>query len=140
MSGVNRVILLGRLGSDPELKETKGGNVAKFSLATSREWTDESGKRQSNVQWHKIVVWGKLADLCGKYLVKGQQAYVEGELETRSWEKDGETKWTTEVIAKNIQFLGGSKPLEESAQNESPAALTSKPAKSTIQSSDELPF
>jgi single-strand DNA-binding protein len=106
---VNKVIVLGRLGQDPELKYTAGGSaVCNFSLATSESWTDKSGQKQERTEWHRVVVWGKLAELCNQYLSKGRQAFVEGKLQTRSWEdKQGQKRYTTEVQATTVQFIGG---------------------------------
>lgn len=105
---VNKVILVGRLGQNPEVRYTpSGAAVANFSLATNETWVDKSGQKQERTEWHRIVVWGKLAELCGQYLAKGRQAYVEGRLQTRQWQdKDGQTKYTTEIQAQTIQFLG----------------------------------
>ena len=105
---VNKVIILGRLGQEPELKYTPGGAaVCNFSLATSENWTDKSGQRQERTEWHRVVVWGKLAELCNQYLSKGRQAYVEGRLQTRSWDdKDGNKRYTTEINATTVQFIG----------------------------------
>lgn len=106
---VNKVIILGRLGQDPELKYTPGGApVCNFSLATSENWTDKSGQKQEKTEWHRVVVWGKLAELCNQYLAKGRQAFVEGRLQTRSWDdKDGNKKYMTEINATTVQFIGG---------------------------------
>jgi single-strand DNA-binding protein len=106
---VNKVILLGRLGQDPELKYTPGGAaVCNFSMATTEAWTDKSGQKQEKTEWHRIVVWGKLAELCNQYLAKGRQAFVEGRLQTRSWDdKDGSKRYTTEILANTVQFIGG---------------------------------
>jgi single-strand DNA-binding protein len=108
MSGVNKVIIVGRLGTDPEVKTVSGGNqVARLSVATSENWTDREGKKQERTEWHRVVVWGKLADLCGKYLSKGRQVYLEGRLQTRSWEDNqGQKRYTTEIVANTVQFLG----------------------------------
>ena len=108
-SGVNKVILIGRLGGDPEVRyTTNGGAVANFNLATNESWTDKSGQKQERTEWHRVVIWGKMAELCGQYLSKGRQAYVEGRLQTREWnDKEGNKRYTTEIIAQNIQFLGG---------------------------------
>ncbi len=107
--GVNKVILIGNLGAAPEVRFTPGGQaVANFRIATNESWTDKSGQKQERTEWHRIVVWGKLAELCGEYLAKGRQCYVEGRLQTREWtDKEGKKNYTTEVIAQNIQFLGG---------------------------------
>lgn len=106
---VNKVLLIGRLGSDPEIRYTpSGAAVANFSVATNESWNDKNGQKQERTEWHRVVVWGKLAQLCGEYLKKGRQAYIEGRLQTRQWQdKEGATKYTTEIIATTIQFLGG---------------------------------
>lgn len=113
-SGVNKVIIIGRLGQDPEVRYTSnGGAVANFSMATSESWNDKGGQKQEKTEWHRIVVWGKLAELCGQYLSKGRQAFIEGRLQTREWtDKDGHKRYTTEIIAQNVQFLGS--PSEKS--------------------------
>lgn len=110
MSGVNKVIILGKLGQDPELKHTpNGAAVCNMSIATSEKWKDKtSGEAKSETQWHRVVVWGKMAELCNQYLAKGRDAYVEGKLQTRSWEdKDGNKRYTTEINATTVQFIGG---------------------------------
>lgn len=106
---LNKVMLIGHLGSDPELRYTQGGQpVANFNLATNDRWTDKGGQTQERTEWHKVVVWGKMAETCEKYLKKGRQAYIEGRLQTRDWEdKDGNKRYTTEVVATTVQFLGG---------------------------------
>lgn len=108
--GINKVILIGNLGRDPEVRFTPSGQaVANFSIATSESWTDKnSGQKQEKTEWHRIVVWGKLAELCGEYLKKGRQCYVEGRLQTREWtDKENKKNYTTEVVANTVQFLGG---------------------------------
>jgi len=106
---VNKVIILGRLGQDPELKYTPGGMaVCNFTVATSESWADKAGQKQERTEWHRIVVWGKLAELCNQYLTKGRQAFIEGSLQTRSWDdKNGGKRYTTEIVAKTVQFIGG---------------------------------
>jgi single-strand DNA-binding protein len=106
---VNKVILVGRLGQNPEIRYTPAGAaVANFSVATNETWMDKSGQKQERTEWHRIVVWGKTAENCGQYLAKGRQVYVEGRLQTRQWQdKDGQTKYSTEVQAQTVQFLGG---------------------------------
>lgn len=106
---VNKVILVGRLGQNPEVRYTPSGSaVANFSVATNEAWTDKSGQKQERTEWHRVVVWGKLAELCNQYLQKGRQCYVEGRLQTREWtDKDGVKKYSTEVQAQTVQFLGG---------------------------------
>jgi single-strand DNA-binding protein len=108
--GINKVILIGNLGKDPEVRFTPGGQaVANFNIATSESWNDKNtGQKQERTEWHRIVVWGKLAELCGEYLKKGRQCYVEGRLQTREWtDKEGQKKYTTEIVANTVQFLGG---------------------------------
>lgn len=105
---INKVILVGRLGADPELRYTSSGSlVCNFSVATSEKWTDETGDKQEKVEWHRIVSWSNLAENCNKYLIKGREVYIEGRIQTRSYEdKDGLIKYITEVIAMKVEFLG----------------------------------
>lgn len=107
MASVNKVILIGNLGRDPELRHTSGGNsVCNFAIATTEKWTDKEGQKQERTEWHQIVVWGKQGENCEKYLSKGSPVYVEGSLQTRQWDdKDGNKRYTTEVNARQIQFL-----------------------------------
>lgn len=107
MSGVNKVILVGRLGNDPEIRYTQQGvAVTNFNIATSENWVDKAGLKQERTEWHRIVVWGKMAETCSQYLAKGRQVFVEGRLQTRQWEdKDGGKRYTTEVVAATVQFL-----------------------------------
>jgi single-strand DNA-binding protein len=107
--GINKAILIGNLGADPEVRFTQGGQaVANFRIATSESWKDKNGQQQERTEWHRIVVWGKLAELCGEYLKKGRQCYVEGRLQTREWtNKENQKQWTTEVVAQQVTFLGG---------------------------------
>lgn len=106
---LNKAIIIGNLGSDPEIRTTGGGSrVAQFSVATSRRWTTNSGEQQEKTEWHRIVVWGKLVDVVEKYVKKGQQVYVEGEIQYRQYEdKEGVTKYTTEINARELMMLGG---------------------------------
>jgi single-strand DNA-binding protein len=107
---VNKVILVGNLGRDPEVRATPSGqSVCNFTLATTERFTDRAGQQRDQTEWHNVVVWGKQADLCGQYLKKGRQVYVEGRLTTRQYEaKDGTGKrYRTEVVAQRVQFLGG---------------------------------
>ncbi len=107
--GVNKVILVGNLGRDPELSYLPSGqSVAKFSLATSRSYKDKSGELKEETEWHNIVAWGKLGEICAQYLAKGRQAYVEGRIQSRTWEgRDGNKRTTVEIVAENVQMLGG---------------------------------
>lgn len=108
MAGVNKVIIVGRLGADPEVKAVgQGSTVTRLSIATSENWVDKEGHKQERTEWHRVVVWGKLAEICGKHLSKGRQVYVEGRLQTRSWEdQQGQKKYSTEIVANTVQFLG----------------------------------
>jgi single-strand DNA-binding protein len=108
MAGVNKVILVGNLGRDPEMRYLpSGAAVANFSIATSEMWQDkESGEKKEKTEWHRIVAFGRLGEICGEYLSKGKQVYIEGRLQTRSWEKDGVTRYTTEIVASAMQMLG----------------------------------
>ena len=108
MAGVNKVILLGNLGRDPELRYTQSGQaVANFTLATSENWNDKSGERQERTEWHRIVVWGKTAEMCNQYLSKGRTVYIEGRIQTREWEdKEGAKRYTTEINASTVNFIG----------------------------------
>lgn len=106
---VNKVILIGNLGRDPEVRSTPSGQpVASFTLATSRRWRDKSGQKQEQTEWHQIVVWGKQAEIAGQYLTKGKQIFLEGRLQTRSWDdrQTGEKRYRTEVVCDNFQMLG----------------------------------
>ena len=139
MSGVNKVILIGRLGQDPEVKTISSGQqVATINIATSESWTGKDGQRQEKTEWHRVVAWGKLADLCGKYLSKGRQVYIEGRLQTRQWEdQTGNKRYTTEIVANTVQFLGqgGARPAEpqtEAAQDFGPEP--------SFEQDDEIPF
>lgn len=107
MSTMNRVELLGRLGADPEVRQTRTGTpVCNFRMATNQVWTDKDGKKASRTEWHRIVVWGNLATNCGQYLFKGRQVHLEGRLQTRQWEdRDGNTRYTTEIHAEKVLFL-----------------------------------
>ena len=109
MASVNKVILVGNLGRDPELRYTQQGQaVANFTLATNENWTSKSGEREERTEWHRVVAWGRTAELCAEYLAKGRTVYVEGRLQTREWEdREGQKRRTTEIVAQTVQFLGG---------------------------------
>ena len=161
MAGVNKVILVGNLGKDPEVRHLESGvPVASFSIATSESYNDKtSGERKTITEWHNVVLWRGLAEVAEKYLHKGDQVYIEGKLRTRQWEKDGVTRYSTEVVGENMTMLGG-RPRSEDApaatQANQPAAATpaassqdqpaatSQPATPDTESSqdevDDLPF
>lgn len=145
MSGVNKVILVGRLGKDPEVRHLENGaTVANFSMATSETYKDKTtGDRKEITEWHNIVLWRGLADVAAKYLHKGDMVYIEGKLRTRSWEKEGVTRYTTEIIGDNMTMLspkgsGGSSDYAPSTAQSSQGG--SDDYKSSSNSSDDLPF
>lgn len=107
MASVNKAIIVGNLGRDPEVRYTQSGRaVANFSVATTDTWTDQNNQRQERTEWHRIVVWGRQAENCGQYLSKGSQVYIEGDLRTRNYEdKEGIQRYTTEIYAQRVQFL-----------------------------------
>ena len=107
MASVNKVIVIGNLGRDPELRYTQNGQaVANFTVATNENWTNKAGEREERTEWHRVVAWGRVAELCAEYLAKGRTVYVEGRLQTREWEdKEGQKRQTTEVVAQTVQFL-----------------------------------
>jgi single-strand DNA-binding protein len=136
---VNKVILVGRLGKDPELRYTQGGQpVASFTVATNERWTNRDGEKQERTEWRRIVAWGKQAEFCGNYLSKGRQVYLEGRIQTREWEdKEGQKRWTTEIVAQTVQGLGargegGSAPAESPREDEAPAPAARE--------EDDIPF
>jgi len=147
MAGVNKVIIVGNVGRDPEVRRTQNGDpVCSFSVATSERWKDKSGEPQEKTEWHRVVAWGRLAEICGEYLRKGKQVYVEGRLQTRDWEdKDGHKRYTTEVIANVMQMLGRRGEDGGSFGDESPARGSSggepvSQAPSGGAGDDEIPF
>ena len=138
MASVNKAILVGNLGDDPEQRFTPSGTaVANFRLATHEQWTNKDGERAERTEWHRIVAWGRLGEICGEYLHKGSQVYIEGRLQTRSWEdRDGNKRYTTEIVAQTMQMLGSpakagkAKTQDESFPSEEPMAIPD----------DDIPF
>ena len=139
--GVNKVILIGNLGGDPELRSTPGGtSVASFTLATNESWTDKDGTKQERTEWHRIVAWSRLAEICGQYLRKSSQVYIEGRLQTRSWEdKQGNQRKTTEIVARDMQMLGA-RPEGSGARSEAGAGTPEFAAETVKIEDDDLPF
>ena len=139
MAGVNKVILLGRLGKDPETKNLQSGqSVTNFSIATSETWKDKAtGEKKETTEWHNCQAWGALSDIISKYVRKGDQLYIEGKIKTRSWEKDGVTRYVTEVIADKAVLIGGNKSDGQPRQS-APAATTNYAA--DTKDEDSLPF
>ena len=130
MSGVNKVILVGNLGNDPEIKATNSGStLANFSVATSERWTKD-GERQEKTEWHRVTAFGKLAEIVGQYVSKGSKVYIEGKIQTRSWETDsGEKRYVTEIIARDLQMLDRAGETSGQQSNASP-----------LPTDDDLPF
>lgn len=152
MASVNRVILLGNLGRDPELRQTQSGeSVCALSLATTRAWKDKSsGEKREETEWSRVVLYGRLAEVADKYLAKGKPVYVEGRLKTRKWtDKDGQDKYVTEIIAESLQLLGGrddeprgerrSEPQQSERRREEPKRQESR-AQSFDDMNDDIPW
>ncbi len=145
MAGVNKVILVGNLGKDPEVRHLENGaSVANFSIATSETYKDKNGNRQEQTEWHNVVLWRGLAEIAEKYLRKGSQIYVEGKLRTRSWQdKDGNTRYTTEVVGDQMTMLGGR---SSSGNSTTDSAASNEPKKDkgsadiSSDDADDLPF
>lgn len=139
---VNKVIIMGRLGADPELKTLGSGQaVANFNVATSENWVDRDGQKQERTEWHRIVVWGKLAEICRQYLSKGRQVFVEGKLQTRSWEdQQGQKRYTTEIVASNVQFIGGANDRPQASQSYGGGGAMDFSPEPSFDSSEEIPF
>ncbi len=117
--GVNRVILVGNLGADPELRYTAAGTaVAKFRIATSETFTDKNGQKQERTEWHRITAWGKLAEICGQYLAKGRLVYIEGRIRSDTWEQEGVKRYSYEIVADNLRMLGGGRGAEREPEAE----------------------
>ncbi len=134
---VNKVILIGRLGADPEIRYTpSGAEVATFRMATSESWTNKSGEKEERTEWHRIVAWRGLAKICGEFLSKGKLLYIEGRLRTRSWEdRDGNKRTTTEIEATDMKMLGGVG--EASRKAKEPEAESAPPA---AKEEEDIPF
>lgn len=142
MAGVNKVILIGNLGKDPEVRYLEGGTaVAKFTLATSENYKDKtSGERKTLTEWHNIVVWRGLAEVAEKYLKKGSQIYIEGKLRSRQWQdKDGVNRYTTEIVADTLQMIGKKDDSAGNAQNQS-SSTSSPDIEQNNNFEDDLPF
>lgn len=141
-ASVNKVILIGRLGKDPVTRFTPGGaGVCNFSIATDESWKDASGEKQQKTEWHNIVVWKKLAEVCQQYLTKGSLVYIEGKLQTRQWEDktSGAKRYTTEIVANTMRMLS-SKESGDSTQATSRAAQTTQNSEPEISDEDIIPF
>ena len=135
---VNKVILVGNLGKDPEVRFTPNGKaLAKFPVATSERWTDQDGNRQERTEWHNVVVWGKQAETCGQYLAKGRQVFIEGSIRSRQYDdKDGNKRYITEIVARDVRFLGGG-GRGAGAQD---TAVSVPPGEDAAPPEDDIPF
>jgi single-strand DNA-binding protein len=148
VASVNKVILIGNLGKDPELRYTPGGSaVANFSIATNERWKDKEGNAQERTEWHNIVLWGRLAEIANDYLKKGSPVYIEGRLQTRSWEdRDGNKRYTTEIVGTQMQMLGraeaggGGRSSEPPSEGGGGTDSPSGSKKSGDDVDDDLPF
>ncbi len=140
--GINKVILVGNLGRDPEIRHTQNGSaVANFTLATSRRYKDRDGQQQEQTEWHRIVAWARLAEICAEYLTKGKQVYIEGRLQTREWEdKEGNKRYTTEIVALDMQMLGRRGDFEQDARPQGPDSDAPAPAPGGAGGDDDIPF
>ena len=142
MGSVNKVILIGNLGRDPEVRHTpSGAAVANFSIATNEAWNNREGQREERTEWHRVVAFGKLAEICGQYLKRGKQVYIEGRLQTRQWEdRDGNKRSTTEIVAANMTMLGraGEADAEPYAPPIEEDPLPGEPSSGT--DDDDIPF
>jgi len=153
---INKVILVGRLGKDPEIRSTPQGNtVAKFTVATDEKFTDRAGEKQERTEWHNIVAWGKLGEICGQYLKKGKLVYIEGSIRTDSWDdkESGQKKYRTEIVANTMKMLdrrgdegggGGGGGYDRSGSGSSYGQSQQRgggrPASSEIEDDEEVPF
>lgn len=140
MASVNKVILIGNLGRDPEVRFTQGGTpVANFTMATTDRWNDPSGEKKEKTEWHRIVVWGKQAEVAGEYLRKGRPVYIEGSLQTREWvDRDGNKRYTTEVRAQRLQLLGRADDRTGGPSGGAPVEEVGEPAGGFAE--DDIPF
>jgi single-strand DNA-binding protein len=138
-AGVNKVILVGFLWADPDLRSTPGGQSAcNLRLATSESWNDKEGGKKERTEWHRITVWGKRAEICAKYLAKGRQVYIEGRIQTRTYkDKEGVEKYITEVVANDVQFLGSGG--DKDGGNKDNFASHGEP-RETSHVDDDIPF
>ena len=149
MASINKVFLIGNLGKDPETRQAGSSSVCNFSIATTEVWNSkQTGERQERTEWHRIVVWGKSADHCGQYLKKGRSCHVEGRLQTRDWEdKDGNKRYTTEIVADRVTFLGGRGDVDYKSSSHADKYSTPSPGRSAEMfdnskslSDDDIPF
>jgi single-strand DNA-binding protein len=139
---VNKVILIGNLGKDPEIRYTPNGRaVARFPIATSEMWTGADGNRQERTEWHNIIVWGKQGETCGQYLAKGRQVFIEGSIRSRSFDdKNGNKRYVTEIVAQRVRFLGGGGGTRVAPEAESGLAGEAPAAGDTAPFDDDIPF
>lgn len=143
MAGVNKAIIVGNLGRDPETKNTQSGTqITTFSVATSRRYNNRDGEMQEDTEWHRIVAFGRLAEICGQYLRKGKQVYIEGRIQTRSWddEQSGQKRYMTEIVAQEMQMLGRRGDAPSDDFGEPPQAAASTAGGMSSDEDDDLPF
>lgn len=146
MASVNKVIILGRLGRDPEPRQAQGTAICNLAVATSRRYKDRDGNRQEETEWHRVVAFGRTAEVAQQYLQKGSEVYIEGRLRTRQWEQDGQKRYATEIIAESLQL--GARSKADGEQNERPSANASEYARASgraapahaAETEDDIPF
>lgn len=145
-SGINKAIILGRLGNDPETRYMpQGGCVTTMSVATGESWTDKAGQKQEKTEWHRVVMFGKLAEIAGEYCRKGGQVYIEGKLTTRKWtDQNGQDRWTTEIIGNDFVLFDGNSGRSDAAgydaASHTPAAPTAAASPAGADFEDDIPF
>ena len=142
---VNKVTLIGNLGSDPEIRYTQSGDqVATFNIATTERWKGQDGQVQESTEWHKIVAWSRLAEICGEYLHKGSKVYIEGKIQTRKWQdKDGNDRYTTEIIAREMKMLsprGGESAGASTGSSYGESSFPEPPPRMMGGTGDDVPF
>lgn len=133
MPGVNKAIIVGNVGADPETLETASGRVTKIRIATSETWKDKAGEKQERTEWHRVSAWGKLGEIIASYVRKGSKVYVEGQIRTSSYEKNGEKRYSTEIVAREMQMLDSKRSSEPTQERETQEPFN--PAEE-----DEIPF
>jgi single-strand DNA-binding protein len=147
MAGLNKAMLIGNLGADPEIRYTASGMaVANFNIATSETWTGKDGQKETRTEWHRIVAFDRLGEICGEYLTKGKQVYIEGKIQTRQWEdRDGNKRYTTEIVARDMVMLGsrdeagGGSRRPSSGRQSAPQDIPENPYPDS-QDDDDIPF
>ncbi len=137
---LNKIQIIGRLGKDPEVKNTEAGTVANFSVAVSESYKDKNGEKKENTEWFNVVLWKNLADIAGKYVHKGDIVYIEGKMKTRTWEKDGEKKYATDLVGHELKMLGSKNGSGSTSSSSSSSDSASQTTGVSTDDGDGLPF